>query len=207
MNTDEPPTESLSTPAVYNYEEMFTFAPVTCPQVQRIISAMPSNKSPGPDKISMRVIKDCLAVILGPLTDITNNSFITSTFPDPWKSAEVISLLKEGDHEEASNNRPLSILNVASKICERDALQQLSSYLQCKGRLCSHQSGNRKNHSTETLSILVSDALLDAMDNKKLSTLILLDMSKAFDNISHSMLLQTLCYIGASSKAVNWCRS
>ena len=64
-----------------------------------------------------------------------------------------------------------------------------------------------KNHSTETLNILVSDALLDAMDNKKLSALILLDMSKAFDSISHSNLLQKLCCIGASSKAVNWFRN
>ena len=82
INTNEPPTEPLSTRAVYHHEEMFTFAPVTCTQVQRIISAMPSNKSPGPDKISMRVIINCLPVILGPLTDIINNSFITSTFPD-----------------------------------------------------------------------------------------------------------------------------
>ena len=98
-------------------------------------------------KISMSAIRDCLPVILGPLTDIINNSFITSTSPDPWKSVEVIPLLKEEDrdHEEASNNRPLSLLNVASMICERVGLQQFSSHLQCKGRLCSHQSGNEKS--------------------------------------------------------------
>ena len=73
-NTNEPSTESLSTPAVYHHEEMFTFAPVTCTQVQRIISVLPSNKSPVPDKISVRIIKDCLPVSLGPLTDIINNS-------------------------------------------------------------------------------------------------------------------------------------
>ena len=33
---------------------------------------------------------------------------MTSTFPDLWKISEVIPLLKEGDHEIASNNRPLS---------------------------------------------------------------------------------------------------
>jgi hypothetical protein len=58
--------------------ELFKFTPVTCTEVQRIMTTMPSNKSPGPDKISMRIIKDCLPVILGPLTDIINNSFITS---------------------------------------------------------------------------------------------------------------------------------
>ena len=52
--------------------ELFKFTPVTYTEVQRIITTMPSNKSPGPDKISMRIIKDCLPVILGQLTDIIN---------------------------------------------------------------------------------------------------------------------------------------
>ena len=121
----------------------------------------------------MRVIKDCLPVILGPLTDIINTSFASSTFPSDWKIAEIIPLLKEGDHEVASNNRPLSLLVATSKVCERIALQQFSSYLHRYGRLNPHQSGNKKHHSTETLNILISDTLLDAMDNKRLSALII----------------------------------
>ena len=58
----------------------------------------------------MRVIKDCLVHILPVLTDIINSSLMTSAYPDAWKHAEVIPLLKEGDHEVATNNRPLSLL-------------------------------------------------------------------------------------------------
>jgi hypothetical protein len=144
---------------------------------------MPSNKSPGPDKINMRVIKDCLHVILEPLTSIINRSLTTSEFPDAWKIAELIPLLKEGDHEVPSNNRPLSLLNVASKVCERVVLDQFSCYLMENNRLSLRQSGNRKN--TLTLNISVSDKILEAMDKKKLSALILLDLSKAFDSVSH----------------------
>jgi hypothetical protein len=144
---------------------------------------MPSNKSPGPNKINMRVIKDCLHVILEPLTSIINRSLTTSEFPDAWKIAELIPLLKEGDHEVPSNNRPLSLLNVASKVCERVVLDQFSCYLMENNRLSLRQSGNRKN--TLTLNISVSDKILEAMDKKKLSALILLDLSKAFDSVSH----------------------
>ena len=63
----------------------------------------------------MRVMKDVLPVILGPLTDIINTSLTTFTFPDYWKEAEVIPLLKEGDHEQASNNSPLLLLKVRLK--------------------------------------------------------------------------------------------
>jgi hypothetical protein len=100
----------------------------------------------------MRVIKDCLHVILEPLTSIINRSLTTSEFPDAWKIAELIPLLKEGDHEVPSNNRPLSLLNVASKVCERVVLDQFSCYLMENNRLSLRQSGNRKNtlqrHST-----------------------------------------------------------
>ena len=154
----------------------------------------------------MRIIKDCLPVILGLLTDIIKCSFATSTFPYSWKASEVIPLLKDGDHEEPSNNRPLSMLAVASKICEKVALQQFSNYLQRNGLLSKHQSGNRKYHSTETLNIMISDFLLDAMDNKRLSALILLDLSKAFDSISHSILLQKLSLV-AADKTTKWFES
>ena len=66
---------------------------------------------------------------------------MTSTFPDLRKISEVIPLLKEGDHEIASNNRPLSLLEVVSKVCEKVVLNQFSSYLKQFNRISSHQSG------------------------------------------------------------------
>ena len=64
-------------------------------------------------------------------------------------------------------------------------------------RLTSHQSGNRKHHSTETRNILVSDTILEAMDKSRLSALILLNLSKAFDSISHSILLHKLSWFSS----------
>ena len=86
---------------------------MTCEEVRRAVASLPLNKSPGPDKVSARILKDYLPVILGPLTEIINCSILTSTFPAKWKQAEVIPILKDCDHEEAANNRPLSLLAVA----------------------------------------------------------------------------------------------
>jgi hypothetical protein len=65
----------------------------------------------------------------------------------------MIPLLKEGDHEVAANNRPLSMLKVLSKICEKAALNQFSGFLNRTDRLSSQQNGNKKYHSTETLRV------------------------------------------------------
>ena len=67
---------------------------MSCEEVRRIISSLPLNKSPGPDKIHTRVYRDCLPVILGPLTEIINSSLESAKYPDAWKFAEVIPLLK-----------------------------------------------------------------------------------------------------------------
>ena len=77
----------------------------------------------------MQVLKDSLPIILPALTDIINCSLTTSIFPDAWKKSVLIPLQKEGDHEIASNNSSLSLLVVASKVCEKIALNQFSEYL------------------------------------------------------------------------------
>ncbi|CAB3998563.1 Hypothetical predicted protein [Paramuricea clavata] len=187
--------------------DRFSFTPVSCSEIRNIILAMPSNKSPGKDKVSMRVIKHSLPVILGPLTDIINCSLSSSSFPIAWKEAEVIPLLKDGNHEEASNNRPLSLLTFLSKICEKVALNQFGSYLMKNKKLSTHQSGNKKHHSCETLNLLTGDTILKAMDEKLVTALILIDLSKAFDSVNHTFLLTKLSNVGASPSVVKWFES
>lgn len=135
---------------------------------------MPSNKSPGPNKGSMHFIKDCLPVIIGPLTDIINCSFTTSTFLNSWKVSEVIPLLKYGDHEEPSNNCPLSMLAVAWKIGAKVARQQFRNIIYNMKATLVNIKVVMGNIILQTLGVMISDFLLDAMDNKRLSALILL---------------------------------
>ena len=84
---------SSNTPGLFNIKS------ASCEEVRQVVKSLPMDKSPGPDKVTARVLKDCLDVILGPLTDIINCSILTSPFPAKWKEAEVIPILKDGDHE------------------------------------------------------------------------------------------------------------
>ena len=179
-------------------DELFDFKAITREDVRKVIMAMPSNKAPGYDRIPVFVIKDCLPFILPALTVLINSSFSNSVFPKAWKKSEVVPHLKDGDHEIPCNNRPISLLPVLSKVTEKIALSQFTEYLTQQGNLTCHQSGNRKFHSTETLSLLVTGHIYKAMDKKEIT---------AFDSICHRTLLTKLKGLGASNEALNWFES
>ena len=144
-------------------------------------------------------LKDCKLII--------NTSLLTVSFPNVWKIAQVTPILKDGDHETPNNNRPISLLPVLSKVCERVAHNQFTAYLLSRNRLNSKQSGNKELHSTETSVIQTTDMILSAIDKKQLSAIVLLDMSKAFDSINHELLLAKLQDVGASPTVIQWFRS
>ena len=187
--------------------ELFVLNPVTENQVEKVIRRLSSNKAPGMDKISSRILKDSLPSILTTITRIVNNSFVTNTFARAWKIAEVTPILKCGNPYVPNNYRPISLLPIVSKITERLVHGQLMEYLIRTNKLAVHQSGNRKLHSTETALLYVTDQLLQAMDRKKVSIMVLLDMSKAFDSIQHDILLSKLQNLDFSQGALDWFQS
>ena len=183
------------------------FYPVPSAEILKIFQSFSSNKAPGWDKVTVNLIKDSLPSILPVLTELVNSSLVTYVFPSAWKKSVVIPILKEGDHQVANDNRPISLLTIVSKICERVALNELNTYTNSKKRLTEHQSGNKRMHSTETLNTFLTDIFLDAMDRRLVSVVVLLDLSKVFDSLDHTLLLRKLRLLGLSRITLEWFRS
>ena len=196
--------ESRFSPRIFPVSEQFSFKAVENKQVENIIYSMPSNKAPGINKITIRVIKDCLPAILPTITMIINNSFVSEILPSTWKIAEVTPIPKDGDAEQAKNSRPISLLPVLLKVCKRIAHNQFTSYLASKQRLAATQSGNKELHLTEPSLLYTTDEILNAIDKQKLTAVTLLDMSKAFDSVKHKILLLKLQDVGASASCIRW---
>ena len=133
-----------------------------------------------------------------------NNSFKSNMFASAWKVAEVSCVPKNGDAANSCNNWPISLLPVLSKGNERLANGQFVTILDYNNKLLQFQSGNCKYHYTELALLSVTDDLSQAMDKKKISILVLKDMSKAFDSINHHMLLFKICILGVSPSVLEW---
>ena len=118
----------------YATDQQFNFSMVTEKEVQSIIMSMP-NEAPGYDKIPARVIKDCLPSVLPAITTLINTSFKTKVFPAQWRYAEVTPIHNNGDRDQPANYRPISLLPILSKVCEKSAHNQLTTHLNNNSRL------------------------------------------------------------------------
>ena len=102
------------------------------------------------------------------------------------------------------NFRTISNLSFVSKLAERVAAGQIQSYLNEHDLLPSLQSAYRQHHSTETALLKVKNDILMNMENQKVTLLVLLDLSAAFDTVDHRILLDRLQFdCGISGSALN----
>ncbi len=90
----------------------------------------------------------------------------------------------------------------------RVVFNQLKSFLDEFSIFEKFQSGFKPRHSTETALLRVSNDLLLAVDSGNSAVLVLLDLTAAFDTVSHSILLSRLeqC-VGIKGLALKWFQS
>ena len=156
-----------------------------------IKKARPS-KALGPDKISTLHLKHLGPLGVRYLTDLFNISAKTSQIPAIWKTSTIIPLLKPNKPADTSTSyRPVSLLCPSIKIFERLLLPTLTQHLPVPDI----QHGFRKNHSTvSALSDFAIDIANGFNQPKPADRTLLLqvDLSKAFDMVSHEKLLHDL---------------
>ena len=95
-----------------------------------------------------------------------------------------------------------------SKTLERVVAKQLSTFLANNNLIDVFQSACRAHHSVETALLNVHTDLLQAMNCSKITLLVLLDLSAAFDTVDHSILLSRMnSYFGIGGVALHWFQS
>ena len=182
----------------------FDFLPVTQTEVEPLIKQIEISKSSSIDNLSSRIIKDAFIALLPQVTYMFNLSIEKSVFPTSWKLAKITPLQKDGNKQDVSNLRPVSLLPLPGKMLERIIHNQLTKYLETFQILNKHQSGFRKHHSTIATISAFTDDIARKINNGNLTYALFVDFRKAFDVIDHNILLKKLTKLGLSARSVCW---
>ena len=185
--------------------DSFRLSPVGRKFIFSQLAGLKVNKSTGLDGISPRFLKDGADCLTGPVWHIINFSLMSEAVPSGFKDARVSPLFKKGSRLDPSNYRPVSILNVLSKILERAVHGQLVKYLEGGKLLSDAQSGFRGGYSTDTCILGLTEYIRGEISKGRLVGMVLLDLQKAFDCVDHDLLLAKLKGMGFG--CTDWFRS
>ena len=185
----------------------FQFVPETEENVIKLIERIRNDVAVGIDGISAKILKDGKSIIAPALTEIINLGYKVNEFPEQLKHAVVKPIHKKDCHNNPANYRPISILSVISKVFERSAVNQLVDYLETNNILSSFQHAYRKGHSTVTCLSEITNYIYESLDKGLIVGMASMDLSKAFDAISHTHLLQKLSNMGLHQNSVFWIQS
>ena len=184
------------------------FSPTDEKEIKEVIECLRSStKSSGHDEIPTFLVKAVSNIISAPLSKIINISFKDGIFPSELKIAKVIPIYKADDATSLNNYRPVSVLPTFSKIFERVVYSRIIDHLTKNNILFQNQFGFRLKHSTSHAVLYLIDQIANAIDNKKITIGVFLDLSKAFDTVNHHILLHKLEHYGITSTTLNWFRS
>lgn len=189
-----------------NKENQFQFRMANTDEIAQIINEIKSNAK-GSDGITIQMIGLCLPAILVYITHVINCCLEIGYFPAMWKEAIIFPLPKVTNPKDYSDLRPISMLPIISKILEKVVYKQLNVFIQANRIMSSVQSGFRKGHSTATALASLSDDIIQALDKNMSSALVLLDFSKAFDTINHSLLTAKCKFLGFDEVPLNFLKS
>ena len=121
-----------------------------------------------------------------------------------WKHAIIIPLQKDGNANDVNNLRPVSLLPLPGKILEKLIQEKLSHYLEFNNILDVKQGGFRPNHSTTDTAVKLTEDIYYAMNNKKATAVVYVDLRKAFDTVNHQILLKKLHKIVIGNNLKKW---
>ena len=172
-------------------------------EIESIIEGLKRTSS-GPDEINFDFIKNVPQWCSLLVEKILNSILSGGGWPQAWLEADITPISKDprGDNSKFSNYRPISVTPLLSRVCERVIVSKLLSEVENLNLLNDYQFGARKGRGTQDALAHVHGQILLELQRSGECNAVFLDISKAFDRVDHTLLLQKLHMLGISDLLV-----
>lgn len=169
----------------------FNFRCINRDELLYSISRIKSN-AVGPDELPIKFVKKVYPYIENYLLFIFNTILTTSHYPELWKTSRIVPIKKNCRATGLDNFRPISILCCLSKAFEIILKDQILDHLNSEKLLSDCHFGFRTGASTSSLLLSLTEKVRHNINSKNISTLVSLDLSKAFDTVNYNVLTEKL---------------
>ena len=185
-------------------KQQLTDVSFTCEDVLKLLQDLKPDKSPGPDMIHPRVLKECAHELAYPLFRLFRKSLDEGNVPKDWKSGNVTPIHKKGSRTSVDNYRPVSLTSVICKVIEKLLRKPLLDHMFDNDFISDCQHGFIPGRSCTTQLLEVLDKWTDILDSGGAMDVIYLDLAKAFDSVPHRRLLLKLQSYGINGIYLRW---
>lgn len=167
-----------------------------------ITQAMPKSQGNSPDTLSLRYFVNNMHLFVNTLTEIFNFCTKHSVYPDIWKTTLTVPICKVPEPKSPKNVRPITNQCHLAKIFDKILCPRIMSFLENQNLLSSRQSGFRKQYSTQTALLDLIDHIKLNIENGKVTVIVMLDFSLAFNSIKHIPILKFLRECNFSDESI-----
>ena len=153
-----------------NHIAVLTDVEITEEAILEVIKSLDASKSPGPDNIHPRVLKETADVIAHPLHLIFKRSLNAGLLPDTWKIANVSPIFKKGNKHVRENYRPISLTSIVCRVMERIIKNAIVKHLDEHSLFSPDQFGFRSKRSCVLQLLHFFEDVISMLDEENMST-------------------------------------
>ena len=177
---------------------------VTVDMIAKKLKSVNPTKSPGPDNIHPRVLKELSDELSIPLQIVFESSLEDGEIPDDWREASISAIFKKGKRSLASNYRPVSLTSTICKIFETLIRDHIIKHMDSEDLFSNRQFGFMGGRSTSLQLLRVLEDWTKILDEGGLIDCIYMDFMKAFDKVPHRRLLEKIKSYGIKGQIYEW---
>ena len=185
-------------------ETSFSDIDFTEEDVLKVLSSLNPAKASGPDEMDAAILKNCAEELKTPLHQVFRKSLDTSIVPSQWRQSDIAPIHKKGPNNVMNNYRPINLTSQVCKVWESILGERMMKHLDDNLLLSPEQHGFVRGRSCQSNILSCMEDWTRAVDENDSVDVIYFDYEKAFDKVSHKLLLEKLKWYGIKGKVWEW---